>query len=634
MSLENPFHEGELIVQQRANESAVARRNSAVISDAIPKAAMPFVGQQSFVVIASLDPQGNPWASILVGAPGFIEAFDERTVLVHTHQFPSSEHDPLWANIENGADVGMIVIDLGTRRRLRINGYIQRLESTCLKLSVARAYANCPKYIQKRQLSLQDEAMADRVATVRQGRALEDHQQAFIAAADTFFVASVSPGHGLDASHRGGNPGFIRMLDRQRIRIPDYGGNSLFNTLGNLTVYPRAGLVFLDFETGRILQLIGEAEILWDQDDPHSQTGGTGRYWELKVTQWVETQLTLGLQWESPDYSPYNPFSLTSKIKQPAGMKLAVTRVVRKTQRIKAFQLSAVDGADLPAVKAGSHIPLLVRLPDGTQAYRQYSILSDPADRSRYEVAVLLEPEGQGGSRFMHEGIRENQLIEAGEPRNDFPLSSAGGRSILIAGGIGITPILSMLKTLAAGESSVEVHYAARSVEDFAYRDEIELLSAGRASFYPSEGRDAARLNLDKLLCKQDGDTHIYVCGPARMIESVRSLADKYGWNPDQIHVESFGSHVTAEDKAITVRLARTNKAISVEASQTILDALSDAGVSVPYDCKRGECRMCVTDVINGQPHHRDLCLSGAERERSMCLCVSRAKGNYLVLDL
>ncbi len=315
-------------------------------------------------------------------------------------------------------------------------------------------------------------------------------------------------------------------------------------------------------------------------------------------------------------------------------MKLVVTRIRQETDRIKSFRLAAVDGTELPAFAPGAHLPVSLPLSDGEPAERYYSILSDPADRRHYEIAVLEEPVGRGGSHFMHERVRENDIIDAGMPRNDFPLSKDANHSVLIAGGIGITPILPMLRSLAADRASLEVHYAARSASDAAYRDEVEMLSGGHARFYFSEGPTAARLNLDALLSTRGPGAQVYVCGPRRMIEAVRDLAAKHGWSPDQIHFESFGASATAEDGEITVRLAQSQQTISVAPSQTILDAVLEADVWVPYDCKRGECAMCVTEVIDGQPDHRDVCLTSAERERFMCVCVSRAQGGDLVLDL
>ncbi len=295
-----PFHEGELSGQRRAKASTSAQRNAGMISDVITKRAIPFIAQQSLVVFGSMDPGGKLWASVLAGNPGFIRARDERTVLLDVQRQLSAVDDPFWTNIESCPEVGLLVIDLGTRRRLRVNGRIRQLKAGLYALTVEQAFPNCPRYIQQRHLSLDIEPAPPRPVTTRQGVTLGDEQKRLITGADTLFVASANPGHGVDASHRGGHPGFVRILNRQRLRIPDYAGNSLFNTLGNLTAYPRAGLVFLNFDTDRVLQLTGGARILWDRDEPDDQTGGTGRYWELDIRQWIETRLPRKLSWELP----------------------------------------------------------------------------------------------------------------------------------------------------------------------------------------------------------------------------------------------------------------------------------------------------------------------------------------------
>lgn len=307
MRIDHPYHEDELIVQRRASETVSAQRNGGVIADAIPKGALRFIGQQSLAVFGSLDRGGNIWASVLVGEPGFLSAPDERTVALDVTQRRSAEDDPFWTNIEANAEVGMLVIELATRRRLRINGRIRGIDDTRFELAVDQAYPNCPKYIQRRHLPQLAAIAPTQSDATRRGVALAEDQSALIASADTLFVASANPGHGVDASHRGGQPGFVRVLDDRRLRIPDYVGNSMFNTLGNFTAYPHAGLVFVDFDSSRALQLTGHAEILWDQEDPDDETGGTRRYWDLEVEQWLETPLARPLRWELLDYSPFNP---------------------------------------------------------------------------------------------------------------------------------------------------------------------------------------------------------------------------------------------------------------------------------------------------------------------------------------
>ncbi|MCG8428321.1 MAG: pyridoxamine 5'-phosphate oxidase family protein, partial [Chromatiales bacterium] len=220
MQIHEPFHEGELSVQQRANEAEIAQRNGGVIADTILKGALPFIGQQPLAVCGSLDPDGNVWASVLVGEPGFLLARDERTVELDVTQPLSAEDDPLWSNIQTNGEVGMLVIELATRRRLRINGQIRRLNDSRFQFAVDQSYPNCPKYIQRRHLLLSSTDVAPQSVVTQRGVRLGDDQAALIASSDTLFVASANPGHGVDTSHRGGQPGFVRVLDDRRIRIP------------------------------------------------------------------------------------------------------------------------------------------------------------------------------------------------------------------------------------------------------------------------------------------------------------------------------------------------------------------------------------------------------------------------------
>lgn len=309
MQTENPYHEGELLVQQRVAEIEAARQNGRVISNVIPKGALKFIEQQPMVVVGSIDDQQNIWASVLIGHPGFTTAVNQCTVVFNLTWAVCNWSDPFWTNIKRRAQVGVLIIELATRRRLRLNGHITHTAPKRLQLDVAESYPNCPKYIQRRhaKILVTQSLRHSYVSEPRVGQSLEPDQQAFIAAADTFFVASAHPMRGVDASHRGGNPGFIRVLDDRTLRIPDYVGNSMFNTLGNFMVNPKAGLIFLDFERSRTLQLIGQPKILWKLDDLMHTTGGTQRYWNLKIEQWLETDLPHLLHWEFLDDSPHNP---------------------------------------------------------------------------------------------------------------------------------------------------------------------------------------------------------------------------------------------------------------------------------------------------------------------------------------
>ena len=307
MRIESPFHEGELLAQQRVGALGEGRRNGRAIADTIVKGAFTFIEQQPIVVLGSVDPQANIWASVLVGRPGFMRVPGERTVEFDLAQTARNAQDPFWINIDRDPRVGMLLIEFSTRRRLRINGRIARTAPERLSVAVAESYPNCPKYIQRRHLTGQSVNGTSPSAEPREGQLLEPPQQTLITSSDTFFVASGHPARGVDVSHRGGKPGFIRVLNNKTLRIPDYTGNSMYNTLGNFIVHPRAGLVFLDFERSQTLQLIGRPEILWELDDPQQETGGTKRYWDFHIERWLQLDIPHVFEWDFLDYSPHNP---------------------------------------------------------------------------------------------------------------------------------------------------------------------------------------------------------------------------------------------------------------------------------------------------------------------------------------
>ena len=307
MKIEQPLHEGELEVQGRVGVLHEGAENSQVIQDSIIKGALRFVSQQSMAVLGSIDGEQNIWASVLVGQTGFMRADDERTVTFDLGNMARNPDDPFWENITSHPQVGMLVIELASRRRLRVNGKITREAEESLRLQVDESYPNCPKYIQRRQVSANLVGTHQPSTASNRGETLGLKQRATITKADTLFVASAHAERGVDASHRGGNPGFVKVIDDRTLQIPDYEGNSIFNTLGNFTANPRAGLIFLDFESQRTLQLTGRPEILWDVDDPTSETGGTNRYWLFHIDRWVEIDHGHQLEWSFQDYSPYNP---------------------------------------------------------------------------------------------------------------------------------------------------------------------------------------------------------------------------------------------------------------------------------------------------------------------------------------
>ena len=308
MTQSNPFHSGELTAQERAGEREAARRNRGAITATIMTGALRFIKQQPMVLFGSRDERGAMWASLVFGRPGFLSSTDGTRLEVDLSQAHVDPNDPVWANVENDHRLGALVIETGTRRRIRVNGFIEFEPGRCLSIQVDESYPACPKYITRRQVRfLPDPAPAFAQPDLSSSGGLGDGPLAAVRSADAIFVATESPERGYDVSHRGGLPGFVKVIDPHTIRWPEFPGNSMFNTLGNLLHDPNAGVVIPDFIRNRVVQVTGQAVALWDQPDPGNETAGTRRFVEFTIEQWKERDLPSNLSSEFLDYSPFNP---------------------------------------------------------------------------------------------------------------------------------------------------------------------------------------------------------------------------------------------------------------------------------------------------------------------------------------
>ena len=307
MEARQSYHEGERYVQERAGEHDSALRLEGFAADAIPARAMSFLAEQRMLAIGSADEHGSVFASVIFGAPGLASSADGRSLRLDRTRIDVHD-DPLWRNLRVGVDVGLLAIELASRRRLRINGVVSHIDPARIDVDVHEAYPNCPKYIQRR-IPLDARGLRSSFERPRiEGIALDDARTRLIERADTLFVASRHRERGMDVSHRGGAPGFVRAVNATRIRIPDYRGNSMFNTLGNFAVDDRAGVVFVDFEGGTLLQMTGTATLQFAQpDDARQPTGGTGRYWDFDVERWLEVAIRAPIAWQLLERSPHNP---------------------------------------------------------------------------------------------------------------------------------------------------------------------------------------------------------------------------------------------------------------------------------------------------------------------------------------
>lgn len=314
-------------------------------------------------------------------------------------------------------------------------------------------------------------------------------------------------------------------------------------------------------------------------------------------------------------------------------LSVAIIRRTVEADGIISLELTSTSGMTLPSFGAGSHVDVFVT-PD---IVRQYSISSAPAKHDCYRLAVLLEPDSRGGSSEIHRSFAENQVIHISEPRNNFPLVEDAGKSILIGGGIGITPLLAMAYRLTELNKNFEMHYCARTRSRTAFADEIARSAfASRALFHYDDGAAEQLFSIDSCLSRPNADTHVYICGPQGFMDYVLAGAQSHGWAPNHVHLEYFSAEVSAEGDSFTVVAARSGKSVEVPSGKTIAAALQEIGIDVLLSCQEGVCGTCLTNVLEGTPDHRDFVQSEEEKKenRQITVCCSRAKSKTLVLDI
>lgn len=325
-----------------------------------------------------------------------------------------------------------------------------------------------------------------------------------------------------------------------------------------------------------------------------------------------------------------------------ASLQLRVTGVRELNPLIRMLRLRAEDGRPLPGFAAGSHIRVQVSLPDGKADWRHYSLINFATARNatnaptEYVIAVRKEAEGRGGSRFMHEQLKEGDMLAVEAPKNDFPLHTGPGGTVLVAGGIGVTPLATMAARRRAEEAPVRMHYAGRSRELMAFLPELQALLGDDLRVH-ADAEAGAPLDIDALLDGVPAGDRLYVCGPKVMLDAVLARTQARGWDHDRVHFELFTEPVAeAGDQPFEVELAQSGQRFTVAADQSILDCLIENGCDPMFDCKRGECGVCAVPVIEGEIDHRDYVLTAREKAEGtvMQICISRAKGERLVLDL
>ncbi|WP_415756007.1 PDR/VanB family oxidoreductase [Pseudomonas sp. LT1P18] len=305
-----------------------------------------------------------------------------------------------------------------------------------------------------------------------------------------------------------------------------------------------------------------------------------------------------------------------------------------EAQDICSYELARVDDSALPGFSAGAHID--VHLPGGL--IRQYSLCNHPEERHRYLIGVFKDPASRGGSQCLHEQINTGDRLRISEPRNLFPLAHQARRSLLFAGGIGITPILCMAERLAHSDADFEMHYCARSSERAAFVERIKNSSFADRVFLHFDEQPETALNAARVLAQPEENVHLYVCGPGGFMQHVLDSARAQGWQEDSLHREYFAATPTdtRNDGSFSVKVGSTGQVFEIPADKTVVQVLESHGIDIAMSCEQGICGTCLTRVLEGVPDHRDLFLTENEQALNdqFTPCCSRSKSPLLVLDL
>ncbi|WP_445577968.1 Flavohemoprotein [Pseudomonas sp. E141] len=674
----SPWHEGELTLQRSVGAvdmmTSVGQRQLA--RNWMPDQHREFYAQLPFVVLGAVDRQGDVWATLRTGKPGFMSSPDPQTLQIDLKPQPS---DPAQEGMGEGAAIGMLGIELHTRRRNRMNGNVRRLLDHGLEISVSQAYGNCPRYINLRQYSFVREQAGD----VRHLVATDPLARRLITAADSFYIATYVERDGerqVDASHRGGKPGFVRMDEDGTLTIPDFSGNLFFNTLGNILLNPRAGLIFVDFKTGDLLQMTGSAQVLLD-DPEIAAFQGAERLLRFKPQRVVYRQAAIPLRWKDQS-SGDSPNSLMTGSWEQAAERLQaeslrtqwrplrVVRVVDESHNIRSFYLQAADGAGVPRFDAGQHLPVRISLEgQKTPLIRTYSVSSAPSDDF---LRISVKRDGLVSSH-LHDRIEVAQQIEARAPQGHFTVQAAERRPlVLLAAGVGVTPLLSMLREVVyqglrmSRMRPVWLVQSARTVADLAFREEIDELvkrAAGKVKVlrlvsqpptegvgqgYDATGRIDVEL-LKQLLALDDYD--YYLCGPGSFTQSLYDGLRKLRIPDDRIHAETFGPstlvrdaevsvpaapQVPASSESVKILFASSGKEARWEpGSGTLLELAEARGLSPEFSCRGGSCGTCKTRLSQGQVHYLNSPAEPVAEDEVLICCAVPAQGSEtVVLDV
>ncbi|WP_417666306.1 2Fe-2S iron-sulfur cluster-binding protein [Roseibium sp.] len=629
------FHEGELIVQARAGVTAQQRKRvEAFIRPEMPVQHRVFFESLPVLFLGLLDDRGRPWATPVVGQPGFVMTPSAGRMTISNVPILGREFE---LSMSTGDRVGVLGLEFATRRRNRMNGIVGQVLENGFSIDVHHSFGNCPKYIQKRAFAPSE---TERTALRRRAVKTSDPAiQNILLKADTFLIASRSAdvdsgtSAGVDVSHRGGRPGFLLHNNDGSLSFPDYKGNMFFNTFGNIEVDGRVGLFIPDFQTGDAVYVTGRAAVDWTSERT-ARFAGAERIvdiWPDEV--WYAEDvlpLTLAEMETAPELLSTSEWTGTGRA-QGVQEDLRTLRVVSRTREsdvITSFELVPADGKPLHRHTAGQFLP--IQILDGEETIRRSYTISKAPDDHSYRLSIKREEDGRA-STVLHDSFDVGDTLQAGRPAGAFVLDTGNLPVVMLSAGVGITPMIAMLEaqldSIQDGEKPREVWFlhSARNGREHAFGAWLRELQR-RYDWFRCVTTYTAPDDADRIGYSHELETRLnvetlrrmlpfgvyefYLCGPASFMCGLYRDLQVLGVDAGRIHYEFFGAGSLEENSSgdldlpeeVLLRFASSGKQVTWRPHNgTLLETAISAGCRPEFSCGGGSCGTCAVRVISGE---------------------------------
>lgn len=627
------FHNAEIAIQERLGVAdMVAQYSEGFIRPEMPYQHREFFTNLSMVVIGVTDNDGYPWAMPLHGQTGFIQSPNAKTLEIAASPVLSNV---LALDFNENKKIGFLGIQLHTRRRNRMNGIINNISQNGFSITVEQSFGNCPQYIQKRELAWIDNPQESfNTEGLSLNNKVDSRSIDLIQSADTFFIASrtkifsTNERCGIDVSHRGGKPGFIKV-EGDTLYFPDFSGNRFFNTLGNIHSDGRVGLYIPDYASGKTVLITGHAEIIWDAKSA-AEFEGAERIVAVKINRSIYLENFLPMRGELDEFSPSLTHTGTwSPRKNNAYKEFKITQKVQESRDITSFYLSPADGSSLNNYLPGQFLPISIQQSNKTAPILRTYTLSRASESNAYRISVKREDKGLA-SRILHDTLDTGDSIDVGQPAGQFTLAKNNHAIVLLSGGVGITPMIAMVQGLArkvnegATPRNVWFIHSTQNSETHAFANELAKLakehpwlhittvySQPKPSDIEGEDFDAkGRISVDLLKNILPFDHFdFYLCGSESFMRSLYSGLTTVGVAKSNIFYEFFGEGSIEESDAeqnltadsAEIHFAKSNiTATWTPSDGSLLEFAEKQGLKPMYSCRTGNCGACSCKLNSG----------------------------------